>query len=101
METYFNTAELGEYLHIAEQTIRRWVMNNEIPCRRIHGVVRFRLSEIEKWVNNGGVCPPGAGGGSAETGLPGERETGETAEAGIYMGAEKAAAGNMKAGGNV
>ena len=51
METYFNTRELGEYLHIPEQTIRRWVLNNEIPFHRIHNVIRYRLSEIEKWVD--------------------------------------------------
>ena len=51
METYFNTKELGEYLHIAEQTIRRWVLHNEIPYHRIHSVIRYRLSEIEMWVD--------------------------------------------------
>jgi excisionase family DNA binding protein len=51
MEIYFNTKELGEYLHIPEQTIRRWVLKNEIPYHRIHNVIRYRISEIEKWVD--------------------------------------------------
>ena len=52
METYLNTEELAKYLKVAEQTIRRWVLNREIPFRKIKKVVRFRLSEIEKWVDN-------------------------------------------------
>jgi excisionase family DNA binding protein len=55
MEIYFNTAELAAYLKVAEQSIRRWVVNNEIPYHRIHSVIRFRLSEIEKWVDSGGI----------------------------------------------
>ena len=51
METYFNTKELSEYLKIPGQTIRRWVLNNEIPYHRIHGVIRYRMSEIDKWVD--------------------------------------------------
>ena len=51
METYFTTKELSEYLKIAEQTIRRWIMNNEIYYVRIHNVIRFRLSEVEAWID--------------------------------------------------
>jgi hypothetical protein len=51
METYFNTKGLSDYLLIPEQSLRRWVLNNEIPYYRIHGVIRYRLSEIEKWVD--------------------------------------------------
>ena len=47
--------ELAGYLKIAEQTIRRWVLNREIPFCKIHKAVRFRLSEIEKWIDGGGV----------------------------------------------
>ena len=50
METYFNTKELSGYLKIPEQSIRRWVLNNKIPYHRIHGVIRYRMSEIDKWV---------------------------------------------------
>ncbi|MDR0496176.1 MAG: helix-turn-helix domain-containing protein [Treponema sp.] len=50
VETYFTTKELSDYLKIREQTIRRWVLKNEIPYHRIHNVIRFRLSEIEMWV---------------------------------------------------
>jgi excisionase family DNA binding protein len=58
MDKYFNTKELSEYLRVPEQTIRRWVLNNEIAFVRIHNLIRFRLSEIEKWVDNKRANPP-------------------------------------------
>jgi hypothetical protein len=50
-QTYFTTKGLSDYLLIPEQSLRRWVLNNEIPYCRIHGVIRYRLSEIEKWID--------------------------------------------------
>ena len=55
METYMTVEELAGYLKVAEQTIRRWVLNREIPFCKIKKVIRFRLSEIEVWVSNNGV----------------------------------------------
>ena len=53
METYLTIEELADYLKIAEQTIRRWVLNREIPYHKIKKVIRFRVSEIEKWIDKG------------------------------------------------
>jgi excisionase family DNA binding protein len=58
VETYLTIEGLAEHLKLAEQTIRRWVLNKEIPFCKIKKVIRFRLSEIEKWVDNGGACMP-------------------------------------------
>ena len=49
VETYFNTKELSGYIKTPEQTIRRWVLNNEIPYFRVHGIIRYRASDIDKW----------------------------------------------------
>lgn len=58
METYLTIEGLAEHLKLAEQTIRRWVLNREIPFCKIKKVIRFRVSEIEKWIDNGGACLP-------------------------------------------
>jgi excisionase family DNA binding protein len=55
VETYFTIEELAKYLNYAEKTIRKWVLNREIPFHKIHKSIRFRLSEIEKWVDGGGA----------------------------------------------
>jgi len=53
MEVYLTTEELAVMLKLSEQTIRRYVLNRVIPFRKIKTAVRFRLSEIEKWINDG------------------------------------------------
>jgi excisionase family DNA binding protein len=55
MEIYLTIEELADYLKLAEQTIRRWVLNQEIPFHKIKKVIRFRVSEIEKWIDADGM----------------------------------------------
>jgi len=55
LEIYLTIEELAVYLKITEQTIRRWILNREIPFHKIKSVIRFRLSEIEKWIDNSGI----------------------------------------------
>ena len=50
MEIYLTVEELAAYLKVTEQTVRRWVLNNEVPYHKVNHSVRFRLSEIEAWV---------------------------------------------------
>ena len=78
METYFTTKGLSEYLKIPEQTIRRWVMNNEIYYIRIHNVIRYRLSEIEAWIDENKEKLPSVQEGGKEKDLFSETEEGET-----------------------
>ena len=66
MEIYLTIEGLAKYLQLAEQTIRRWVLNREIPYHKIKKVIRFRVSEIEKWVDNGGINKTASNSVSAE-----------------------------------
>jgi excisionase family DNA binding protein len=52
METYLTVEELAVYFKLTAQTVRRWILNNEVPFHKVNHSVRFRLSEIEKWVGN-------------------------------------------------
>jgi excisionase family DNA binding protein len=54
VETYLTIEGLADYLKLTIQTIRRWVLNREVPYHKVRKVIRFRISEIEKWVDNGG-----------------------------------------------
>ena len=55
MEVYLTIEELAVMLKLSEQTIRRYVLNRVIPYRKIRTAIRFRLSEIEKWIDGGCV----------------------------------------------
>ena len=60
METYLNIEELADYLKLSVQTIRRLVLNREIPFHKIKKSIRFRVSEIEWWIENGSFIPDDA-----------------------------------------
>ena len=43
--------ELSAWLNIKESTLYLWASQNKIPCRRIHGLVRFEAEAIQAWLN--------------------------------------------------
>jgi excisionase family DNA binding protein len=50
--------DVAEYMRLSEQTIQRWVLKKEIPFHKVKKVIRFRFSEVERWINEGGgKCP--------------------------------------------
>jgi excisionase family DNA binding protein len=101
METYLTIAELAEYIKLSEQTVRRYVLNKTVPYRKIHKAVRFRVSEIEKWIDGGGLdgavkAGPGDGrDGDLFAGL--EADSGATEQAGEPV-ADAAEAGEAAKG---
>ena len=82
METYLTIEGLALHLKLAEQTIRRWVLNRDIPFHKIKKVVRFRLSEIEAWIDAGGVFLPSQRNEAVDCGLfdGGEADEGKEIE---------------------
>jgi excisionase family DNA binding protein len=44
--------ELSAWLNIKESTLYLWASQNKIPCRRIHGLIRFEAEAIQAWLNS-------------------------------------------------
>ena len=40
---------LSEMLDVKEATIRKWVLDRDIPYHKLGKLVRFKLSEIRAW----------------------------------------------------
>jgi excisionase family DNA binding protein len=97
VEMYVSIERLAEYLDVAEKTVRKWVLNNDIPYHKIMKLVRFRLSEIEQWVETGGKFPPANTDEVSENELFEEEETGEETD----CGEDEAASENAEIGGEV
>ncbi len=55
MEILLTVKELAAALKLTEQTIQRYILRNEIPYRKIMRMVRFRPSEINRWIDSGGL----------------------------------------------
>jgi len=52
METYWKVREVAAALQISEQTVYRYVANGEIPFHKLNRSVRFKPSEIERWIES-------------------------------------------------
>lgn len=52
--------ELSAWLNIKPSTLYLWASQGKIPCRRIHGLIRFDPDEIKAWLNglSGPSAPP-------------------------------------------
>ena len=50
MEDLISINEVSNKLKVKESTLRAWVFQRKIPCVRVGRLVRFRLSEIERWL---------------------------------------------------
>ena len=49
--------ELSAWLNIKESTLYLWASENKIPCRRIHGLVRFEPEAIQAWLKDFEASP--------------------------------------------
>jgi excisionase family DNA binding protein len=54
-EIYLTFEEVAEHIKLSIATIRRYVMNREIPHYKMKKDIRFKLSEIEKWMEKRSV----------------------------------------------
>jgi len=76
VDDYLTIKELATKIRLSPHTIRKWVMANEIPHKKIRKTVRFQATEIEAWIKNGGLSLFGEYEGSAteseETGNDGD-----------------------------
>jgi excisionase family DNA binding protein len=44
--------DLSARLNIKSSTLYLWAAKGEIPCLKIHGLVRFRKDEIDQWLES-------------------------------------------------
>ncbi len=44
--------DLAEQLNIKPATLYAWAAQGKIPCRKIHGLVRFDQRDIDQWLAN-------------------------------------------------
>jgi excisionase family DNA binding protein len=52
METCMTAKDVAAFVQLSLTTVRRLTMNKEIPFYKINRSVRYRLEEIELWLEN-------------------------------------------------
>ncbi len=53
-ENFWTVTETAEFLNVSPKTIYDWVHKREIPFHKLKRLLRFRRSEIEKWLTGNG-----------------------------------------------
>lgn len=56
-EAWVTLAEVATHLQVAEETVHRWIRKKEMPAHRLGRNWRFKLSQIDAWVQSGGAAP--------------------------------------------
>lgn len=52
-EKWSSLEEIAEHLGVSKDTIRNWIKKGVIPYRRIGKQFKFRISEVDAWVDSG------------------------------------------------
>jgi excisionase family DNA binding protein len=52
-EKWSSLEEIAEHLGVSKDTIRNWIRKGVIPHKRVGKQFKFRISEVDKWVESG------------------------------------------------
>ena len=52
-EKWSNLEEIAEHLGVSKDTIRNWIKKDVIPYRRVGKQYKFKISEVDAWVDSG------------------------------------------------
>jgi excisionase family DNA binding protein len=52
-EPWLNVIQIAEHLGVSKETVYRWVTAQKIPCHRLGKQWRFKISEVDQWVESG------------------------------------------------
>ena len=51
-ESWVGVEEVAAHLGVAKESIYRWVDSKHFPAHRIGRLFRFKISEVDRWVQN-------------------------------------------------
>jgi len=49
--SHLSIKQLCSLFNVKESWIRRQIFLNKIPYRKLGGLIRFQVSEVEEWIN--------------------------------------------------
>ena len=58
-EPWSSVEEVAERLGIKRETVYVWIERKGMPARKVGRLWKFRLSEVDKWVNSGKAAEGG------------------------------------------
>ncbi len=55
IEPWYSVEEIARHLGVSKETIYRWLERRSIPAHRMGKLWKFKPSEVDAWVQNGGA----------------------------------------------
>lgn len=54
-EHWVSVSSVAAHLGVAQDSVYRWIETKRLPAHRIGKLWKFKLSEVDGWVRNGGA----------------------------------------------
>lgn len=55
IEPWYSVEEIARHLGVSKETIYRWIEKRKIPVHRMGKLWKFKPSEVDSWIQNGGA----------------------------------------------
>jgi excisionase family DNA binding protein len=59
-EPWVTLKEIAKHLQMSEDTVRRWISEKGMPAHQAGRVWRFKVSQVDAWLESGGAIPRGS-----------------------------------------
>lgn len=56
VEPWVSVEDIAKHLGVAKDSVYRWIETKKLPARRVGRLWKFKLSEVDEWVNAGGAA---------------------------------------------
>ena len=55
-EPWVSVAAVAAHLGVAKDSVYRWIEQKNLPAHRVGRLWKFKVSEIDEWVRDGGAA---------------------------------------------
>ena len=56
-DRWLSIDEIAAHLGVKKDTIYKWVRTTDIPYHKVGKLLKFQISEVDKWVKDGKAAP--------------------------------------------
>lgn len=67
-EPWVSVDEVAKHLGIVKDTVYRWIESKSLPAHRVGRLWKFKLSQVDAWIEAGGAAVDEVSGQDAEQG---------------------------------
>jgi len=52
-EPWVSLEEIAQHLAVSQDTVHRWIRNRGLPAHQVGRIWRFKVSQVDEWVQTG------------------------------------------------